>query len=500
MHHFGGLDEGGLNPDFVQGLVHVLDEHNGLVRLFRTSRDICRAGEVLGFKIRLYRMGGVRGYELPTSSVLGGIVFEDGPKSRTDFDVIIEFRGRPPQRINKLHQPYTSLQYPLLFVFGKPGFYPDLKLKPQDGSNKGKNVSMNAYYRYQLHPRVMEFGLIFKTRRLFQHYVVTAFCAMEQNRLDYIRTHQNDLRSYFLSGLYDVVGRGDREGIAVGSKIMLPYTFTRGPRYMYNHYLDALAICRSPRNPQFFITFTCNVKWLEIKRYMSQYPNLTPADKAYIVYRVFEQKVKAFVNFLKEVQTSGYVIVGEFFYFRMLLCHQKGCRSSVEVRTVNGQVLPTYRAACEALGMLGDEKEWDIALKELVVSATSEAMRDDIPSKISEAIGIPIYHVNTLELQGYILYELEEILNGFGKSVIDFGLPPLLQHLLEQLKNKLLMEEKNYKRKLVLKEAAQLVPNLNHNQRKIYDLIINACANNRQELLFIYGHDGTLKCSFGKQL
>ncbi|GKD14854.1 DNA helicase, partial [Tanacetum coccineum] len=101
--------------------------------------------------------------------------------------------------------------------------------------------------------------------------------------------------------------RGDREGIAVGSKIMLPTSFTRGPWYMYSHYLDVLAICRSLGNPQFFITFTCNVNWPEIKRYMEQYPEPTPIDRADIVCRVFEQKVKDFVKFLLEVKTFGYV-------------------------------------------------------------------------------------------------------------------------------------------------------------------------------------------------
>nr|GEW84697.1 helitron helicase-like domain-containing protein [Tanacetum cinerariifolium] len=42
-------------------------------------------------KFGYYNNGGTRGYELLNSDVLGGIVFEDGPKSRTDFDVIIEF-------------------------------------------------------------------------------------------------------------------------------------------------------------------------------------------------------------------------------------------------------------------------------------------------------------------------------------------------------------------------------------------------------------------------
>ncbi|GJV79046.1 DNA helicase [Tanacetum coccineum] len=300
MHHFGGINEGALNPDIIEGLIYVLDEHYGLVRLFRTARDKCNAGEILGFKIRLYNKDGVRGYELPTFEIMGGMVFKSY--------VIIEFRS--PQRINKLHQSYMSLQFSLFFIFGHPGFYPELELKPRDGSGKGKKVTMNAYYKYQLHPRVKEFGLIFKRGRLFQQYVVTVFCVVEQSRLDYIRKHQDDLRSDYLSGLYDAVSRGDREGIAAGSKIMLPRTFIGGPRYMYNHYLDALATCLSLGNPQFFITFTCNVKWPEIKRYMSQYPKPIPTDRVDIVCRIFEQKVKDFVKFPKEVKTFGYVTAG----------------------------------------------------------------------------------------------------------------------------------------------------------------------------------------------
>ncbi|GKD22484.1 hypothetical protein Tco_1224187, partial [Tanacetum coccineum] len=65
----------------------------------------------------------------------------------------------------------------------------------------------------------------------------------------------------------------------------------------------------------------------------------------------------------------------DLFYFWLLLCHQKGCKSPTEVRTVNGKVLPTYRATCEALGLLGDDKEWDIALEESTVSASSTKVR-----------------------------------------------------------------------------------------------------------------------------
>nr|GEY04937.1 helitron helicase-like domain-containing protein [Tanacetum cinerariifolium] len=124
--------------DINLGLIRILDEHNDLARLFRTAHDRCNAGDIPSFKIRLYNIGGVRGYELPTADVLRAIVFENRPRSHTDFDVIIEFRGGSPQRVIKLYHSYMSLQFPLLFINGQPGFYPKLTLKPRDGRGKGK--------------------------------------------------------------------------------------------------------------------------------------------------------------------------------------------------------------------------------------------------------------------------------------------------------------------------------------------------------------------------
>ncbi|GKA86645.1 DNA helicase [Tanacetum coccineum] len=120
-------------------------------------------------------------------------------------------------------------------------------------------------------------------------------------------------------------------------------------------------------------------------------------------------------------------------------------------------------------------------------------MKDDILGKVSEVIGILNYHLNTPELQGYILYELEATLNGFGKSVKEFRLPTPPEHLLKDLKNKLLMEEKNYRCDVLLQESTLSVPKLNEEQKQIYSLIMNAAEQNRQEMLFVYGHGGTGK-------
>ena len=116
----------------------MLDNHNELVKIFRTARDKCNQENVPDFKIRLYNVAGVREYQLPSSDTLGAIVFESGSNSKTDYDVIIEKKDQGPQRINKLHQSYMSLQFPLLFIYGQPGYNTKMKIREVDADGRPK--------------------------------------------------------------------------------------------------------------------------------------------------------------------------------------------------------------------------------------------------------------------------------------------------------------------------------------------------------------------------
>nr|GEU37989.1 DNA helicase [Tanacetum cinerariifolium] len=530
---------------------------------------------------------------------LCAIVFENGSNTRTDYDVIIESMGGFPQRVNKLHPSHMSLQFLLLFVYGEPDFYPQMKQR----QGVDKRLSMNQYYMFQLHECLDCYALLFRGGRLFQ--------------------------------------QGDREGSQVGGRLILPRTFTRDPRYMYSHYLD---VCRVLGNPQYFVTFTCNVNWPKIKRYILQFLELTFADRADIVVRVFQQKVKDFCTFLKDRQVfgsvtgldryismelldpdtdpegyrvvsemmvhgpcgllhsdavcmkegkcgknflkkfiahtffdmdgyvryrrrethtrtsrrgvdldNGYIVpynrtdkiatkivrqVGdppadtnngqpvvqilsihlegmqpvtfkdhqpltlivndeaktkttltewlkykkcngdglyltyidftkefvwysdtkswrrrqrrnsgligrlanvhptsdELFFLRILICHQKGCKTFDAIRTVNKRLYPTFRAAYEALGLLGDDKEWHIALEEAAFSASSQQLRslfvqilifcdvadpmrlwkafwqrmsNDVPRTVSNSLHIQDLYMNDPELEGSVLYAVE---------------------------------------------------------------------------------------------
>ncbi|GKA12928.1 hypothetical protein Tco_0692474 [Tanacetum coccineum] len=89
MRHFGGVNDSSLDPDIVQGLIHFLNAHNEL---------------------------GACGYELSASNTLGAIDFYSRPTGNTDFDVIIQEKDGPTQRVSKLHPSYMALQFPLLVI------------------------------------------------------------------------------------------------------------------------------------------------------------------------------------------------------------------------------------------------------------------------------------------------------------------------------------------------------------------------------------------------
>nr|GFC66847.1 DNA helicase [Tanacetum cinerariifolium] len=102
--------------------------------------------------------------------------------------------------------------------------------------------------------------------------------------------------------LYDAILRGHRDGSDLETRTVLTASFIEGPRYMYAHYLDALAICRVYGNPCFFITFTCNAKWPKIKEYMESFTELTTTDRADIVDSVFEKKVRDYIKFVAKLE------------------------------------------------------------------------------------------------------------------------------------------------------------------------------------------------------
>jgi hypothetical protein len=66
---------------------------------------------------------------------------------------------------------------------------------------------------------------------------------------------------------------------------------------------------------------------------------------------------------------------GEAYYLCMLLHIIRGATSFPEIRTVAGHEYPTFRLACQSLGLLGDDQEWSRALDDAAQWATPYQLR-----------------------------------------------------------------------------------------------------------------------------
>ena len=126
----------------------------------------------------------------------------------------------------------------------------------------------------------------------------------ESERLKYVRHNQPKLRAHQYKGLHECLVRGETNAAATEQRIILPSSFTRGPRYMFNNCKDAFAICKYAGYPSYFITITCNPEWREIKRFVIR-RGLNAEDRPGILCRVFKMKLDELVQDLKEGHVFG---------------------------------------------------------------------------------------------------------------------------------------------------------------------------------------------------
>lgn len=146
--------------------------------------------------------------------------------------------------------------------------------------------------------------------RLWQQYIVDAFTAVEQYRLDWVKTHQKTIRSDLYKSIRDSLRKGDSNPSCIGKNVILPATFTGSKRYMSQYFKDSLAICRTIGHPSFFLTMTCNTKWPEIQRMVDKIPGATVSDSPDIVARVFKMKLDQLVYLIKNKSYFGKCIGG----------------------------------------------------------------------------------------------------------------------------------------------------------------------------------------------
>ena len=81
---------------------------------------------------------------------------------------------------------------------------------------------------------------LLNAKRLFQMYIVDRQSRIESERLNYLRFHQNDLRSDTYRSLHDGLIEQDGDAAQTGRRVILPSTFTDRARYLHEQAADAM--------------------------------------------------------------------------------------------------------------------------------------------------------------------------------------------------------------------------------------------------------------------
>jgi hypothetical protein len=114
-----------------------------------------------------------------------------------------------------------------------------------DPERPDRKLTQLCYYAFRLFARTEEFNLILHGGRLFQQYIVDAWACIKQERLRYLTNPatQKQLHMELYKGLADHIQDLDSADLeSLGWRIVLPSSFTGGPRYMSQLCQDALAI------------------------------------------------------------------------------------------------------------------------------------------------------------------------------------------------------------------------------------------------------------------
>jgi hypothetical protein len=119
-----------------------------------------------------------------------------------------------------------------------------------------------------------QFSAILNGKALLQELMVDLYViCVERERLNYLRTHQRELKA----DLYRGIAESLRDDTNVeGRRVILPSSFIGSPQSMIQLFQDSMALVRQFGQPSLFITVTANPRWPEMLEVLG--PHQQPND------------------------------------------------------------------------------------------------------------------------------------------------------------------------------------------------------------------------------
>ncbi|GJV04455.1 helicase [Tanacetum coccineum] len=386
----------GVDETIVAGLITMLDNTSIVAQAFQMARDWCHSHESVNFELCLLsERTSARQYNAPMVSEVAALITKDFVDDLPSRDIVVDSKDGGLKRILELHPSYMALQYPLLFPYGEDGFHEKIPYHTNRGTRKTKRgyVSMKEYYAYVIQQRNGQGNTLLSGGHLYHQYLVDAYTAIEEQRLQWTRNNQDTLWEALYHNLNDAFTRGDTNAEGLGKRIVLPRTFTRGPRYMMQNYQDAMALCRAYRNPDLFITFTSNPKWPEIGEMMAFIPGQKPYERPKVGTRVFKLKLTHLLDvvYVIEFQKRGLPHA----HILLWLKEEWKCKTPNQVDDIISADLPSLTT---------DPEGYKVVTEFMLHGSYGKGDACTVEGKCSKTFPKPFYSETNLEEDGYPVY------------------------------------------------------------------------------------------------
>ncbi|KAH7851020.1 hypothetical protein Vadar_006182 [Vaccinium darrowii] len=191
----------GLRRHIVEKLKHLLDAHNPFVQNFR---QMAQSPDIQNYELIIKEQPvDRRQYDLPTASQVAAIIVGgDEAALIKGRDIAIQPFGGNLRYIQDIVGFYDPMQYPFLLPYGTYGW------DVNSHNDSGTKLTCRDFYAYRLQIRPNDQSLLLRGGRLLQQYVVDNYVKIESQKLRWMRSHQNQIRSDLYDGLQDSVHMG----------------------------------------------------------------------------------------------------------------------------------------------------------------------------------------------------------------------------------------------------------------------------------------------------
>lgn len=196
-----------LHPPTMRQLQDILLQHHRYAAIFQQAHEIlARFPEDSPVTIRLLAdpHRDQHRYNLPSISEIAAVIPGNGTAGVDGRDIILHRRRGGLTKISDSHRSYTCLHYVLFFPYGEDQWHPDMSMRQPNKRNPSR-LTRIRYVAFRIFPRPNEYSLLLRGGALFQQYLVDMFASTDQDRLNYLRHHQQELRAALYSGLHDAL-------------------------------------------------------------------------------------------------------------------------------------------------------------------------------------------------------------------------------------------------------------------------------------------------------